>query len=117
MTDLTELNDTEGLALVALMRLMVRLDGHFTDAERSVLDDVAEEMGRERFWQLVELTGKDYSESEQVRSAAQAVERPEARALIFAVLQDLAMSDTIGGVEGDLLSWLAESWSLRPDEG
>jgi hypothetical protein len=114
---LAELEEHEQLALVGLLRLVVRLDGTFSDAERGALGDVAAEMGEERFWHLVDRAGANLSTDEAIRAQALQVIRPEARRRIYEVACDIASSDTIVACEQELLDWLRESWGLGRDDG
>lgn len=110
---LDELTRDEQLALVGLVRLLVRLDGSFSESEREAVDELADDLGSERFWELIDEAGTSLSESEAIRAQAQRVTRDEARLAIYDALLDLAMRDTISVEEDGLLEWLRSTWRLE----
>jgi hypothetical protein len=113
---LKDLDAHEQLALVGLLRLVVRLDGTFSEAERGALGDVAAEVGEQLFWDLVDRAGASLSTDEAIQEQAMKVVRPEARRRIYEVVRDVAASDSIVTSEQRLLDWLREHWSLRRED-
>lgn len=140
MNELEQLNDSELLTLAALARLMIRLDGHFTEDEARALGEIAdaiaapasqrgeaspedgpyrasgeaaEALGEAAFFELIELAGEELPDDASVREAARAVERPEARASIHALLHHLAVANTAQPRELALLEWLANEWKIE----
>jgi hypothetical protein len=105
---LADLTDEEALAFAALVRALVRSDGEVTELEREVLADIAVEFGEDRFWDWMERAGEQIEGREAIEAAARKVESMSARELIFAALGDLAMADSIGQAEAEVLDWLAE---------
>ena len=147
MNELEQLNDSELLTLAALARLMIRLDGQFTEDEERALGEIAdaiaapasqrgedspedgpyrgsgepiEALGEAAFFELIELAGEELPDDASVREAARSVERPEARASIHALLHHLAIANTAQPRELALLEWLATEWQIEggaPAEG
>lgn len=137
MNELEQLNDSELLTLAALARLMIRLDGQFTEDEERALGEIAdaiaapasqrdggdgpyregaepvEALGEAAFFELIELAGEELPDDASVREAARAVERPEARASIHALLHHLAVANTAQPRELALLGWLATEWQIE----
>lgn len=112
---LKDLSDDEQLALAALLRLLVRLDGEFSEAEQEALEDIALDLGEKRFWQVMEEAAHRASDEDGVRRVALGVSRLSARELIYGLLLDVAQSDVIQGRETSLLDWLKREWKL--DDG
>lgn len=138
MNEPEQLNDSELLTLAALARLMIRLDGQFTEDEERALGEIAdaiaapasqrddegdgpyregaepaEALGEAAFFELIELAGEELPDDASVREAARAVERPEARASIHALLHHLAVANTAQPRELALLGWLATEWQIE----
>jgi hypothetical protein len=99
------------VALVALLGLMARLDLNATDAEVGVLRRIAEEVGHERFADIVR-EATPLEGLEILEYARKSVIRPEAREVIYELLYEMALHDTIIGREAELLDRLAEMWGL-----
>ena len=112
-----DLSPHEQLVLAALLRLAVRLDGKFSDAEREVLEDLALDFGEKTFWQLMDEAGRSLADDDSIRRAALGVESPEARQLIYSCVVNVVQSDSVQTREQGLLDWLVESWQLAPGAG
>lgn len=110
--ELGQLAPSDQLVLAALLRLLVRLDGQFSDAEQAALEDIALDFGEKTFWQLMDQAGRALPDDESIRKAASAVADPAARELIYARVLDVARSDTIQVREAGLLEWLQWAWKL-----
>ncbi len=109
---LNQMTDSERQALGSLVRVIVGVDGRYSPAESAALDQVAEELGADEFWQLVDRTSHEHHTEEIVKDQARAVERAEARETIYGVLFNVAAAGSIDGDEGKLLDWLAGAWDL-----
>ena len=110
--ELANLEHSEQLALVGLARLMIRLDGSFSEEERELIDAIVEELGETRYEALAEEAAEKMQDEEAVKYYARHVQRAEARELIFGVLYDLAVPESIDPAESSLLDWLTEAWAL-----
>jgi hypothetical protein len=108
---LEELEQHEQVALVALLGLMARLDLQATDDELDLLQRVASEIGTERF-EAVASEAASLPDSGAILRAAAKVERIEAREVIYELLYDMAITDSIVEREGEMLDHLAELWNL-----
>jgi hypothetical protein len=127
---LDDLSDAESLALGGLLRLMIRIDGSFSQAEEEVLGELAEELSRQgsdgatyrgqavvqadpqAIYTIIDRAGRALENDDAIREAARAVTRPEAREIIYGALFAVATADTISTGEGALLTWLEETWEL-----
>jgi uncharacterized tellurite resistance protein B-like protein len=109
---LKDLSDDEQLALAALLRLLVRLDGEFSESEQEALEEIALDFGEKRFWKVMEDAASKASDEDGIKRVAQAVVRTPARELIYSLLVDVAQSDVIQGRESWLLEWLRTEWKI-----
>lgn len=132
LTEFDLLTSDEQLALAGLLRLLVRLDGEFSEDEEVAItaaasrigtaratDDGAyrdesptEALGADAFWKLIDRAAIELPDDEAIRRAAIGVERPAAREAIHAVLYDVASADAVAPAELSLLDWLANEWKL-----
>lgn len=103
--------------LAALLRMAVRLDGKFSNAEREVLEDLAIDFGEKTFWQLMDEAARTMGDDGAIRDAALAIDNQAARELIFQLVWTVASSDSVQQREQAMLDWLRESWQLAPDAG
>jgi hypothetical protein len=110
---LKDLSEEEQLALAALLRLLVRLDGQFSEAEQEALEEIALDFGEKRFWKVMDDAASKAPDEDGVRRAARAVTRRAACELIYGLLLTVAQSDVIQGRESSLLEWLKTEWKLE----
>lgn len=112
--DIDDLDRAEQLALGGLIRLLVRSDGDFTEAEEDRINAIGERIGGgEVIWRLISTSAQAYPHDGQIRTAASAIARPEARALVLDVLGEVAEPDGVAAEETALLDWLRGAWSGR----
>ena len=108
---LETLEDHEQLALGGLIRVLIRLDGAFTEQEEERLDDIGEAIGgSELLWRIISRSAQEHRDDEAIRADALAVKRPAVRGFLRSVLEDVARADTIEPAEQKLLAWLDEHW-------
>lgn len=106
-----DLEDHEQLALGGLIRVLVRLDGSFSEEEEAQIEGVAAEIGSvEQLWHLVSRSAQELRTDDDIRAHVQKVVRPGARALIRDALESIARAGTIEPAEQALLDWLDEAW-------
>lgn len=110
--ELSELTSDEALVLVGFMRIIVRADGDFSDAEREHVANVEAELGPERFQQAMLDVRGQLDKLDLLKAAAKDVTRPDARRRIYDVLENIAASDDISSEEEKPLRWLASWWQL-----
>jgi hypothetical protein len=110
---LKDLDDDEALALGGLIRILIRLDGSFSEDEEQHLDTVADEVGdRDSLWKIISRSAQELEDDQAIRRKALMVERTGARELIRYVLQSIAVADSITIGEQKLLDWLdEEAWT------
>jgi 3-polyprenyl-4-hydroxybenzoate decarboxylase len=108
---LNELTHAEQVVLLALVGLMARMDGTLSEDERDLLEQIAEQIGPDRLAEARDAAAA-LSDAQAMLQAARAVERAEAREVIFELVYDIAARDTIAPDEARLLNQLAESWQL-----
>jgi hypothetical protein len=121
-----QLNEKEKLALVGLMRFVVRLDGHASPEEMATVAKTLREVyapqvgeggdAAARIAALEERADRELKDDDAIRRVAMQITRPEAREAIFAAVADLAAVDGINMQEGWLLDWLANEWELKIED-
>ncbi|HEX2676898.1 MAG TPA: hypothetical protein VHM19_09665 [Polyangiales bacterium] len=110
---LGDLSPDERVALGGLLRLMLRSDGQFSEAEEATLERIGTRLGGDAgsLWKVISQSAQQCPENEQIRSAAKAVQRAEARKLIRSLLEEVAASDAVSAPESELLAWLQSAWA------
>jgi tellurite resistance protein len=108
---LDDLSQSEQVVLLALVGLMARMDGSVSPEELSLLEQIADQIGPERF-DAARDAAASLADNAAILRAAAAVQRQEAREVIFELAYDIAMRDTIAESEAGLLNALAEMWNL-----
>lgn len=109
--DIDELDRAEQLALGGLIRILVRSDGDFTQAEEDRINAIGERIGGpSAIWRLISSSAQAFPHDQQIRTAARAVERPAARDLFLSVLGDVAATDGVADEESEMLEWLKGTW-------
>jgi hypothetical protein len=108
---LAELEHAELVALLATLGLMMRLDGQVSNEEAELLERVASEIGEDGFRRAA-TEAAQFADAEAILHAAAHVRRAEAREVIFELLYDMAVQESIVAREAELLDKLAALWSL-----
>jgi uncharacterized tellurite resistance protein B-like protein len=111
--ELTDLNQNERLALVALIEATVRADHGVSQQEEESLADIIDALGEGAYREAVEAADKRFKSEADLKTFLQGIQREEARGLIYGTVLDLAMSDVVTGAESPLLSWLATTWNVE----
>lgn len=104
-----DLTPDEDVVLLGLLREIVVADGDYSEAERVEVDALRGEMGFSRFAVAME-RAKQFKSRGELKEAARAIERPEARRVILRRLLDVAASDGIAAAEDKPLTWLKAVW-------
>lgn len=108
-----DLEDHEKLALGGLIRVLIRLDGSFSEEEEAALEQVAQEIGgADALWKVISRSAQELRDDDAIREAARSVQRPGAQALIRETLEGIARAETITIAEQKLLDWVDELWGL-----
>ncbi len=111
ITQIDSLEDHEQLALGGLIRVLIRLDGTFSEEEEAQLEQVAAQLGSvEQLWRVISRSAQVHASDDAIRASAKGVVRPGARTLIRDALEAIAMAETIDEKEQQLLDWLDEEW-------
>ncbi len=109
---LAELEAGERVALVALVRFMVRMDGVFSPAEVTALTTLAKEVGSAEFWATMREVQQRVATAEDMVQVIEQVGRREVQEWIYGVLIGLAAIDGMDTSEIQLLDWVKETWRL-----
>ena len=80
---LTDLDQDERLALVALMRGIVLADGDVSDSEAEILPGLAEAIGRAAYDEAWNAFDERFKDEDALKKFLLGIKRQEARALIF----------------------------------
>lgn len=95
-----------------LMRMMLRADGDFTEAEEARVNEIGEALGGAALvWRVISDSAQAFPKDEQIRASVKAVVRPEARALILDAIGRISASDGVDTSERELAAWLGREWS------
>jgi hypothetical protein len=111
---LTDLDQDERLALVALMRGIVLADGDVSDREAELLPGLAEAIGRAAYDEAWNTFDQRFKDEDALKKFLLGIERQEARALIYETLSKLASVDGVSPTERHHLKWLEGAWSVKP---
>lgn len=112
LSTIDDLEPGEQLALGGLLRILIRLDGSFSEEEERCLEEVADGIGgREALWRVISSSAQTHRSDDDVRAAVQTVTRSDARNLIRQTLEAVALAETIVPEEQRLLDWLDGVWS------
>jgi hypothetical protein len=109
---LTDLEKHERNAFGGLVRLMLRADGDFTEAEEARVNEIGESLGGAALvWRAISDSAQAFPHDDQIRGSVKAVTRPGARALILDALSRISASDGVDASERELTAWLEREWS------
>ena len=108
---LDDLSQPEQVVLLALVGLMARMDGSVSQDELELLERIADELGEKRFEAARDAAAALVDNAAILRAASE-VERLEAREVIFELVYDIAVRDTIAPSEAVMLNELAALWKL-----
>ncbi len=110
---LADLHEEERVALVALLRFMVRMDGVFSPAEVQAMTALAKEIGSAEFWTTMREVQQRVVTPDDLVQLVEKVERREVMEWIYGVLVGLAAIDGMDDSEAQLLEWVQETWGLN----
>ncbi|MBX3230726.1 MAG: TerB family tellurite resistance protein [Labilithrix sp.] len=125
------LSPEEQFAFAALARVLVRLDGRFSEEEEQAIEAVAAELfatttvaGPYRsmpeadaadgsaVWDLIERAAETVPDDDALKAIAAGVTRPAAREAIYEAIYAVAASDVVAKEEWPMLEWLAAEWGI-----
>jgi len=110
---LDDLNDDEKLAFGALLRAMVSMDGTYSTEEKAVFKVLAEDLGEEPFWAMLDRASKEVTSPAKILELAKGVDRREARELLFYGINATAHAGAVKEPEAALLGELRTMWGLE----
>jgi hypothetical protein len=108
---LSELEPYEQTSLLALLGLMARLDGWASEEEQELLRRIGSELGEGNFARAAAEVAR-LADDDAVLATAERVTRQDAREVIYELLWDMAVKESIVEPEAKLLDRLATTWSL-----
>jgi uncharacterized tellurite resistance protein B-like protein len=110
---LDELESDERIALGGLLRLVIRSDGDFTEAEEETVNQLGEELlgGAGNMWKVISDSAQVCPRDADIRASAAKVSRPEARAVILDLMRKVAAGDEVSPDEESLIGWLETLWA------
>ena len=108
---LDDLSHPEQVVLLALVGLMARMDGSVSQEELELLEQIADEIGEQRF-EAARDAAAALADGSAILRAASSVDRQEAREVIYELVYGVAVRDTIAQSETALLNELAQLWGL-----
>lgn len=109
---IADLFEAERMALIALLRCMVRMDGVFSPGEAQALTKLAQEIGSKEFWATMQEIQQRVLTPDDLVPVIACVERRDVKEWIYGVLLGVAAIDGIVEPEVELLEWLQEVWEL-----
>lgn len=107
---LQDLDDAEKIAFGGLLRMMIRKDGDFSEAEEARVDALGASGGRDAIWRLISESAQQLRDDSAIRLAATRITRPEVRAFIQDALGQVAAADGTNEAEAAMLAWLRSIW-------
>ena len=108
---LDDLTLDEQLAFGGLIRLMLRGDGQFTEAEEERVNQLGARLADQaRIWSVISASAQALVGDAAIRKAAAGVTRPAVRALVRDSLLEIARDGAVTESEQSLLDWLASIW-------
>ncbi|HKY36835.1 MAG TPA: hypothetical protein VJN18_12895 [Polyangiaceae bacterium] len=108
---LDDMSQPEQVVLLSLVGLMARMDGSVSQDELELLEQIADEIGEQRF-EAARDAAASLADGEAILRAASSVDRQEAREVIFELVYGIAVRDTIADSEAAMLNQLATMWGL-----
>jgi len=108
---LDDLSQPEQVVLLALVGLMARMDGSVSQDELDLLEQIADEIGEQRF-EATRDAAAALADGAAILRAAAGVTRQEAREVVFELVYGITVRDTIADSEAALLNELAALWQL-----
>jgi len=111
--ELADLNQNEQIALAGLLEFVVLASGHVNDDEQNEIDAIVEALGEEKYRKAVDEVDNRFPDEKAFRKFLSTIDREDARELIYGLVTEAAMTDTVEGRESALLEWLAEEWKVK----
>jgi hypothetical protein len=108
---LDDLDNQEQLVLGALVRLMLRADGKFTESEEKKVNGLGERLGAaDRIWSVVSASAQAFPDDDAMRLSVTGITNADVRKMVRAALADIADDGDVAPAEKALLDWLDGVW-------
>ena len=111
--ELSELNDKELVALVVLLDEVIAADRDVTDEEVPQLAKVVAAVGEDAYARAVERADREIDKGYDLQAILTSVPREEAREIIYATVEEVAMANAITPQEAPLLETLRRAWRIE----
>lgn len=112
--EIKDLNPTERVALVALVRASVLSDGALSETETAEYDLLVTEMGEESYREAAAVATERVYDDASLRRLLEAVTRTGAREVIYGTLFQISTAETVTRGESRLLELVGKMWGLDP---
>ena len=106
-----DLSHDERVALVALVRHLVKADGHVSDTELYDLIQLSQQLGRDEYAAAIKATEAVHLDRAATLALAAGVVRPAVREGFMAVLMRVAEGDGVHITEAEFVAEVAACWS------
>lgn len=110
--ELSNLNDEERLVFVGLLREVVAADGEYSEQEKALVAELSAKIGADRFRAAMDEARERFPGRAELKEAAKAIERQDARKVMFDTLVKASAVDGVAEEEVEPLSWLASWWAI-----
>lgn len=113
MNELSQLDENERTAIVALLDRVISADRELSEDEEKHLRKIIEALGPEAYARAVEHVDETIENEADLEPLLQSITRQDAREVIFAAVMDVALADAVMPQEAPLLEWLAKEWGIE----
>src|SRR4051794_38599663 len=110
--ELNELTADERIALIALLEMVVAADREVTYEELAQIKRVMHALGDRAYREAVEAADARFDSDDAALEFIAAIERPEARELIYESALEAAVAHGVAGHESEFLTRLQKHWRL-----
>jgi uncharacterized tellurite resistance protein B-like protein len=111
--ELSDLNEEERIALLALLQTVVAADGRVSDGEREEIAELVEAFGEDGYRRAFDEAGRRFENDDQLKAFLAKTGRPEARELILGMVLEAAIPEAVEGRESELVAWLSDTWDIE----
>jgi len=118
--ELRDLNHDEQLALLGLVQFIGESNHEVTDEESESIGEIVQALGAAHYREIADEADERFADEAALRDFLKGAGRPDARELIYGTVLEVALADTMGQGESELLDWLANAWNIEvsvADEG
>ena len=113
--ELTDLDQHERLALVALIKAIVFADHRVSADEAELLPEIIAAIGEDAYRRSFTIAAERFGDEASLKTYLATIARQDARELIYETLGELAASDGVSPEEQALLGWLHATWAIDGD--